>query len=64
MMLIELEEGPKYYEPLISKQDAKLWASLFKIHGEKAEEQLDKFVNSLFKQSQTLVFIPKVSKNK
>lgn len=64
MMLIELEEGPQYYEPLISKQDAKLWAALFKINGPKAEEQLDKFIKTLTKQSQTLVFLPKISKGK
>ena len=63
-MIIELDEGPRYYEPLVSKQDAKLWSSLLELTGsaEKAEEELDKFIKSLTKQSQTLVFIPKQGK--
>ena len=61
LMLIELEEGPRYYESLVPKQDVKLWNALVKLHGDavKAEEQVDKFIRFIQEQSQTLVFIPK-----
>jgi len=62
MALIPLEEGPRFYEYLVPGQDIKLIMELVKLTGsqEKAEEDLDKFINLLTKQSQTLVFIPKL----
>ena len=61
LLLIELEEGPRYYESLVPKQDIKLWNALVKVHGssQNAEEQVDRFIKFLQEQSQTLVFIPK-----
>lgn len=61
LMLIELEEGPGYYESLVPKQDIKLWNALVKVHGNAstAEEQVDRFIHFVQEQSQTLVFIPK-----
>lgn len=60
-MLIELEEGPRYYESLIPSQDIKLWQALVKVHGseQKAEEQVDRFINFIEEQSHTLVYLPK-----
>ena len=62
MLIVPLEQGPSYYASTMPVQDQKLWASLNTLLGspEKAEEQLDKFVGLLEKQSQTLVFLPKL----
>lgn len=61
MALIPLEDGPSFYKFLVPKQDLRLLMELVKLAGtqEKAEEDLDSFINLLTNQSQTLVFIPK-----
>lgn len=60
-LIIELEDGPRYYESLVPNQDVKLWNALVKVHGsaQKAEEQEDRFIKFVEEQSQTLVYLPK-----
>lgn len=57
--LIELKEGPSFYEYVLPKQDLMLLKELLKISGseEETERRLDQFINLLVKQTQTLVYI-------
>ena len=59
LALIELKDGPSFYEYALPKQDLVLLKELLKISGseEEAEKRLDKFINLLVRQTQTLVYI-------
>ena len=59
LALIELKEGPSFYEYVLPKQDLILFKELLKISGseEEAEKSLDRFINLLVRQTQTLVYI-------
>lgn len=61
LLLIPLKDGPSYYNYIVPKQDAEAWEQLSRIAGssEKAENEIDKFISFVRKQSQTLVFIHK-----
>jgi hypothetical protein len=62
MLIIPLEQGPSYYEYVMPAQDQRLWTSLLYLAGspEKAEANLDRFIGLLEKQSQTMVFLPRL----
>ena len=62
MLIVPLEQGPQYYEYIMPPQDSRLWASMLALSGseQKAEENLDKLVMLLEKQTQTLIFMPKL----
>jgi len=59
LALIELKDGPRYYEYSMPKQDMLLFGELLRIAGtqEEAEIRLDKFIGLLERQSQTLVYV-------
>jgi hypothetical protein len=59
LALIELKDGPSFYEYSVPRQDLVLFEELIKLAGseQEAEVQLDRFVNLLVRQSQTLVFV-------
>ena len=57
--LIELKDGPSFYEYTFPKQDMDLFTELLKLSGseQEAEKRLDKFIDLLVRQTQTLVYI-------
>ncbi len=59
LALINLKDGPSFYEYVLPKQDLILLKELLKLSGseEEAEKRLDKFINLLVRQTQTLVYI-------
>lgn len=59
MALIELEDGPSFYEFTVPRQDLRLFTELIRISGseEEAEKRLNSFINLLVRQTQTLVFV-------
>jgi hypothetical protein len=59
LMIIELKDGPDFYKYVVPAQDRKLFDELIKLAGSEqaADAQLDKFVDVLARQSQTLVFV-------
>ena len=59
LMIIALKDGPEFYKYVVPAQDKILFDELIKLAGseKEANAQLDKFVEILAKQSQTLVFV-------
>lgn len=57
--LIELKDGPSFYEYVVPPQDQQLIEALVKLSGsaEEAEIRLDRFINLLERQMQTLVYV-------
>ena len=59
ILIVPLKNGPEYYKYEVPPQDAAAFKALIKNAGspDKAEEQLDKFIGYLVRQSQKLVFV-------
>ena len=56
-LLVELKSGPEYYSYDVPPQDMAAWQALHEIVGEEGEQELDRFVGYLVRQSQTMVFV-------
>jgi hypothetical protein len=59
ILIVPLKNGPEYYKYEVPPQDAAAFKALIKNAGspDKAEEQLDKFIGYVVRQSQKLVFV-------
>jgi len=59
ILIVPLKNGPEYYKFEVPPQDAAAFKALIKNAGspDKAEEQLDKFIGYVVRQSQKLVFV-------
>ncbi len=61
-LIIPLRSGPAYYSYVLPPQDADAWRALTAMSGDpaEAERRLDRFVDLLARQWQTMIFVPRL----